>query len=115
MSHQAGGTPEIKRGAEVFASDSAPLGRVNETRPEHFQVDPAESGGAFWLRRSDVASTTEERVIVTFVRDELDEHKGSDPGAVGAVGATSEQRAFIPGATPSEANDLFDPQLGDQA
>ena len=103
----------ILRGALVVSADGKVLGSVDETRPEHFQTK-VEGGQDFWLERRRVTHAGPDRVEVDFAEGDLAEWRLSDPGAVGAVGATSTQPAYIRGATPEDANELFDPSTASQ-
>lgn len=94
--------------AGVYTVDGAHVGEVGETRPEHFKVT-GQLFDAFWLRRDCVRESTAERVVVAFREEELADHRLSDPGAAGAVPGGSQSRPYIPGATPEQASDLFDP------
>lgn len=94
--------------AAVYTTDGAHLGEVGETRPEHFKVI-GPLFDAFWLRRDCVRESTAERVVVGFGEDELADYRLSDPGAAGVVPGGPHSRAYIPGATPEQASDLFDP------
>lgn len=91
----------------VLTTDGQELGTVQETRPSHFQVRG--SGGSYWLRRETVRES-DGSLTVSFTADELSHHRLTDPGLSGAVPATSRQRAYLPGATPDEASDLYDPE-----
>ena len=101
--------PQVAEGMPVFSADGAALGEVAETRPAHFQVD-AKGRGSFWLQRDWITKLAPKRVDMSFLEADLKEHQLSDPGAAGVVPATSQQPAYIAGATPAEANVLFDPK-----
>jgi len=93
---------------KVVSSDGQEVGSVSETRPSHFAV--THGSGSFWLRREDVQESAGGGLRLSFPADELTHHQLTDPGMAGAVPATSRERAYLPGATPEEASDLYDPE-----
>jgi hypothetical protein len=100
----------LYRGASVSTQDDVIVGEVDEVRPDHFQIITG-AGESLWVPRSTVVVATEERVLLGFAATELDGYTTGDPGAPGAVPATSRHPAYIPGASPEDANDLADPNL----
>jgi len=100
----------LERGVPVVTSDGATLGSVGETRPQHFKVES--SGEAdYWLLRECVTEASPERVVVGFDTDEQDQYRLTDPGAPGVVPGGPRGRPYLPGATPEEANELYDPKF----
>ena len=99
---------QVSQKMNVLSSDGEALGVVSETRPSHFAV--ATGGGTIWLRRDDVRSSEGDVLTVSFPADELSHHQLTDPGLPGAIPATSRERAYLPGATPEEASELYDPE-----
>jgi hypothetical protein len=68
------GQPGSQVGLPVFTSDDHHIGDVKEVEDGAIRID-APMGKDYWLSERDVQSTTEERVMVNFMEDELDDYK----------------------------------------
>ena len=67
-------------GAEVLTADEQSLGKVAEIRDQHFKIDAAMAPD-YWLPVSNVSSTIDGRVYLTFAKGALDNYKVDRPEA----------------------------------
>ena len=64
--------------AEVFTSDGDRIGKIKEVGGGSFKVD-ATMQPDYWLPTDTVASTSGNRVTLSFHKDRLGEYKSSEP------------------------------------
>ena len=67
-------------GAEVRTADEQSLGKVAEIRDHHFKIDAAMAPD-YWLPVSNVSSTIDGVVYLTFAKGALDDYKVDRPEA----------------------------------
>jgi hypothetical protein len=68
-------TPE---GAEVFTTNRDKIGEVKEVRQGSFKVNAAMQPD-YWLPIHTVASSTGNRVTLSFLKDRLEDYKSDEP------------------------------------
>jgi len=69
---------ELPVDAEVFTSDGDRIGKIREVGSGSFKVDAAMRPD-YWLPTDTVASTTGNRVTLSFHKDRLGEYKSDKP------------------------------------
>ena len=72
------GYANVPSGAEVFTADGDKIGEVKEVRSESFKVNAAMQPD-YWLPISTVASTSGDRVTLSFQRDRLGDYQSDEP------------------------------------
>jgi Uncharacterized protein conserved in bacteria (DUF2171) len=65
-------------GAEVFTADGERLGEIKEVRQGSFKVNAAMQPD-YWLPVHSIASTTGNRVTLSFGNDRLGDYKSNEP------------------------------------
>ena len=74
----ASGLYDFPTGAEVFTSDGDKIGEVREVRGSSFKVNAAMQPD-YWLPTGTVATTSGNRVTLTFHKDRLGDYKSDEP------------------------------------
>ena len=87
--------PGSEVGRPVFTSDNHHIGDIKELNDGGLLID-SPMGRDYWLSERDVQSSTEERVVLIFTKDELDEYKREErPPASVPEGIPTSTRAGL--------------------
>jgi hypothetical protein len=78
MTAQDSGFSDMELDWPVFASDGNKLGEVKDIQGGYFKI-AAPRQQHFWLRTSDISSTSSDRVVMQFDTRHLRGHKTDDP------------------------------------
>jgi hypothetical protein len=69
---------DLPTGVEVFTADGDKIGEVREVSGTSFKVNAAMQPD-YWLPRGAVASSSGNRVMLTFAKDQLGDYKRDEP------------------------------------
>jgi hypothetical protein len=67
--------PAVAVGASVYTQDGDHLGKVDDVQGGFFKVN-ARLHRDYWLKRAYIASSADDRVTLSFTKDELERYKG---------------------------------------